>query len=185
MYAKSPDRPNVGMYIDKVPAGPECLNWLVSKQLSVGISFPKTVIFCRRIKDCSTVYLYFVRSMGPNSSEVGNRLFDMMHSKSSANVKEHIIQSLLDPNALPKVIIATKVLGLGVDAKCECVIHYGRPSSIDDYLQQIGRAGRSGQQSHAVLLYSGQHMMNTETSVIEMLKREDEKCIRKHTLEYF
>ena len=129
------------MYIDKVPAGPECLNWLVSELLSEGITFPKTVIFCRTIKDCSTVSFHFVHSMGPNSSEMGKGLFDMMHSKSPANVKEHIIQSLLDPNALPKVIIVTKVLGLGVDAKCECVIHYDPLFNMDDYLQQIGQQG--------------------------------------------
>ena len=34
------------------------------------------------------------------------------------------------------------------------MIHYHLPNSLEEYVQEIGRAGRDGQQSAAVLLYS-------------------------------
>ena len=185
VYAKNPDRPNVRMFIDRASAGPECLGWLADKLASQETNFPKTVIFCRRLQDCSKLYFYFMSTVGPNPPELNKRLYDMIHSKSPESIKHHIIESLMDAEALPRVVIATKVLGLGVDVKCETVVHYGPPSSMDDYLQQIGRAGRGGQQSQAILLFCGQQMRNVEASVLQMLKSKDEKCTREHALQDF
>lgn len=54
------------------------------------------------------------------------------------------------------VICATTAFGLGVDvANITTVIVYGIPSSIEDFLQMIGRAGRSGESSCGVLLWNG------------------------------
>jgi ATP-dependent DNA helicase RecQ len=33
------------------------------------------------------------------------------------------------------------------------VVHYGQPSDLDTVLQQIGRAGRDGTQSHHLKIY--------------------------------
>lgn len=33
------------------------------------------------------------------------------------------------------------------------VVHYGPASSLDEYIQETGRAGRDGGQSHAILIY--------------------------------
>ena len=39
-------------------------------------------------------------------------------------------------------------LGMGVDLKSlDYIIHYGAPRSLEDYIQESGRAGRDNQQS--------------------------------------
>ncbi|MCP3393900.1 RecQ family ATP-dependent DNA helicase [Bradyrhizobium sp. CCGB12] len=51
-------------------------------------------------------------------------------------------------------IICTSAFGMGLDIKnVRLVIHWQHPSSIEDYLQEFGRAGRDGKASVAVLLH--------------------------------
>ncbi|MDA5456866.1 RecQ family ATP-dependent DNA helicase [Weissella confusa] len=52
------------------------------------------------------------------------------------------------------VIAATSAFGMGIDKdNVRYVIHYHLSNDLANYLQEIGRAGRDGEQSAAVLLY--------------------------------
>ena len=73
-----------------------------------------------------------------------NRLFGMFHAQTPQHDKDVILSSM-QKDGIVRVVFATVALGMGVNfVGLNRVIHYGTPSSIEDYFQECGRADRSG-----------------------------------------
>jgi len=78
------------------------------------------------------------------------------HSRFSGAWEREQLLKRFSGESRPEVdrIICTSAFGMGLDIKnVRLVIHWQHPSSVEDYLQEFGRAGRDGKASVAVLLH--------------------------------
>jgi len=78
---------------------------------------------------------------------------DRFHAGLQPEDKKTIQRSFIDGDL--KAIAATNAFGMGIDKPdVRLVVHADIPSSLENYLQEAGRAGRDQQQAQCVLLYT-------------------------------
>jgi ATP-dependent DNA helicase RecQ len=78
---------------------------------------------------------------------------ERFHAGLQPEEKKTIQQRFIDGGL--RVIAATNAFGMGIDKPdVRLVVHADIPSSLENYLQEAGRAGRDQQQAHCVLLYT-------------------------------
>lgn len=87
------------------------------------------------------------------------------HAGMSAQERTSIHNAFMDDTL--QVVVATVAFGMGIDkSNIRFVIHTSMPKSIENYYQEIGRAGRDGLEAQTLLLYSMSDVV-TRKSLIE------------------
>ena len=126
-----------------------------------GIKAPRVIVYFRDLNTCADLYAYFNFELGELSyhplgalERSDNHLFGMLHSRTSEHNKYVILKSLCETDGKSSNNICHNCTGIGVHLiDVNTNVHYGAPSSIDDYFQASGRGGRSGCSARSIVFW--------------------------------
>lgn len=196
----NPDRPNIFIEklvrppnITKIKKSDAIIEPLCEELKEKKLNFPVTVVYVESL-ECLGYFYQYINCELKDSQYIGeaipeNRIFAQFHKDYTETMKNHIISELKSENPKLRLIFATVALGMGLDARCITrIIHCRPPTTLEKYLQEIGRAGRSGQPCTATLYYNNNDIAHNRKglsdAVVKFCKNND-TCLRLHILKYF
>jgi len=102
--------------------------------------------------------------LGPNITEPPDlpnilelHLITLFTSVTTSGMQEEVLVEFCKRDAILRLVIASSAFGLGVDIpNIARVINSGLPNTLEDLLQETGRAGRDGSQAEVILYFRKQ-----------------------------
>ncbi len=102
------------------------------------------IIYCLSKKSCEKTSDK-LKSLGYKS--------DFYHAGRSSADRNRVQQAFQNDDL--QIICATIAFGMGIDkSNIKWIIHFNMPKNIEGYYQEIGRAGRDGDDAHTIMFYS-------------------------------
>ena len=197
----NPDRPNIYLEVrtrlpnlrkyEKLDAMIKPLAVKLEQEL---LDFPVTVVYMESLEAVGYAYQLLAQILRKKqyhpTTEVipENRIFGMFHTDYTPEMKSHIVSELRKTSPKLRLVFATVALGMGLNApSISQVIHCRPPTTLEKYLQEIGRAGRVGQKATAILYYNNSDIASNRKglspAVAEYCKTK--ACLRSALVKHF
>jgi len=131
-------------------------NLIIRSQKRLGDGRAQVVEFLKTHEgECGIVYCFTRKETEQLSEYLNKNGFDTLsyHAGLPSNNRDEIFKKF--KNESVKIIVATIAFGMGIDkGNIRFVLHTSMPKTLENYTQEIGRAGRDGLNADVLLLYS-------------------------------
>eukprot|EP01052_Picozoa_sp_SAG31_P012279 SAG31_NODE_715_length_12634_cov_5.289190_3_plen_1218_part_00 len=125
------------------------------------------IVYCFSKKECEQTAEKLNKELGGTSRK---KKVDYYHAGLSAAARAEV-QTAWSSDTIP-IICATIAFGMGINKPdVRWVVHSSLPKSLEGYAQEVGRAGRDGQDSQVVLFYS----YGDKAKIEFLINKEDEQ----------
>lgn len=131
-------------------------NLIIRSQKRLGNGKEQITSFLKtHTNECGIIYCFTRKETEQLSTYLNSMGFDTLayHAGLPSNSRDEIFRKFKDESV--KIIVATIAFGMGIDkGNIRFVLHTSMPKTIENYSQEIGRAGRDGLNADVLLLYS-------------------------------
>ena len=92
---------------------------------------------------------------------------EAFHAGLPTNVKKKVYHDFISDNL--NIVVATIAFGMGIDkSNIRFVVHMNLPKTLENYYQEIGRAGRDGLDATTLLLFSAQDIVQQKSFIDDL-----------------
>ncbi len=156
----SMDRPNISLSVELMASHEEKVTWLINKIAHSG----PTIVYVSSKKVCLALAQTIYQA---------GYLTGIYHGDLSYQERLTVQQQFLKNDI--RIIVATSAFGMGINKPdIRTIIHFHLSPSPSSYMQEIGRAGRDGQQSQAIALFQPDDQYLMETLATGNIIREED-----------
>ena len=196
---RNPNRPNIFYASHARPDRGDnklgaILDPIVSELKLMRKDMPITLIYgnLETIADC---FIYFTEQMGkeqyhpPSANPVAkNRLFTQYHAQYPEDERKWIVHELVNGTSNRRVLFVTVAFGMGIDCNnIRRIVHSGVPYTMEEYCEEVGRAGRDGLQEMVDIYFNSYDTSKARKNMTDTLRSyvQSDKCKREIILKYF